>query len=94
MQAQKLSNLIMATVLSTAENLTWRLSNCDNEIKKFLLEEYPQIRGYKKNKFIFASYDTFNSGKEKSIQSLFNQFVFQIDNFSKDFMGVFSRLSQ
>lgn len=93
MQAQKLSNLIMATVLSTAENLTWRLSNCDNEIKKFLLEEYPQIRGYKKNKFIFASYDTFNSGKEKSIQSLFNQFVFQIDNFSEDYKQFKKKIS-
>lgn len=85
MQAQKFSNLTMATVFSTAENLTWRLLENDNEMKKYLLEEYSQLEGYKKGKYIFKSYDTFNSGKEKTIPSLVNQFVFQIDNFSEDY---------
>lgn len=85
MQAQKLSNITMATVLSTAENLTWRLLEKDDKMKEFLKDEYMGIKGYKEGKYIFRSYDTFNSGKVKSIPSLVNQFVFQIDNFSEDY---------
>lgn len=84
-QAQKYSNYTMATVLSTAENLTWRLLENDKDCLQYLREEYSRLNGYIKGKLIFNSYNTYNSGNEKSIQSLTNQFIFQIDNFSDDY---------
>lgn len=83
-QDQKYSNFTMATVLSTAENIVWRV--CDgSENGDILKDEYSKLEGYVEDKLIFDSYDSYQSGKTKPIDSLINQFLFQIDNFKDDY---------
>lgn len=87
MRAQKYSNTTMASILSTAENLTWRILKeaKESEILNFLNVEYSNLEGYIENKYIFEYYDPYKSGKTKTISSLINQFMFEIDNFSEDY---------
>ena len=85
LQDQKYGNFTMATVLSTAENLTWRLIDKFPESLNYLELEYSKLNGYIPNKLIFNSYNSYNSGTQKSIDSLLNQFIFQIENFEDDF---------
>ena len=85
LQNQKYSNFTMATVLSTAENIAWRLCSELPECIEFFKSEYQKFKGYIPGKLIFNSYNSYNSGNEKSINSLINQFIFQIENFGEDF---------
>ena len=85
LQNQKYSNFTMATVLSTAENLAWRLCSELPECIEFFKSDYKQLKGYIPGKLIFNSYNSYNSGQVKSINSLINQFIFQIENFAEDF---------
>ena len=94
LQDQKYSNLTMAMVLSTAENLTWRLCEQNNQCLKFLETEYSNLDGYIPKRMIFNSYNSYNSGVKKPINSLINQFIFQIENFSDDFMEFESKYTK
>lgn len=85
LQDQKYGNFTMATVLSTAENLTWRLIENFPQSLDFLEGEYSKIKGYVPGKLIFNSYNSYNSGTVKPLNSLINQFIFQIENFAEDF---------
>ena len=85
LQNQKYGNFTMATVLSTAENLAWRLCQEDSECIEFFKAEYKNIKGYIPGRMIFNSYNSYNSGNIKSINSLINQFIFQIENFEEDY---------
>ena len=91
-QDQKYANFTMATMLSTAENIVWRI--CDGEENKnYLRNEYSKLEGYVKDKLIFEKYNSFESGKKKPINSLINQLLFQIYNFKDDYQ-VFKELYQ
>ena len=84
LQMQKYSHFTMATVLSTAEYIVYRLAkenHCENE----LFKEYREIYNNYQNKLIFESYDSYNSGKNKQLTSLIHQFIFQIENYADDF---------
>ena len=85
LQDQKYANFTMATVMSTAEHLTWRLCEKDKECVEYLCAEYSKLPGYVSNKLIFNHYNSYNSGIEKTINSLVNQFIFQIENFNDDY---------
>ena len=85
LQAQKYSNFTMATMLSTAENLVWRICKNEYEIMEFLIFEYSKLNGFVQNKLIFNNYNSYNSGEKKTIDSLVNQFIFQIENFADDY---------
>ncbi len=85
LQNQKYGNFTMATVLSTAENLTWRLCQEFPECIDYLKSEYKNIKGYIPERMIFNSYNSYNSGTLKPINSLINQFIFQIENFEEDY---------
>ena len=85
LQTQKYGNFTMAAVLSTAENLTWRLCEGLPESIKYLKSEYKKINSYIPGTMIFDSYNFYNSGNIKPINSLINQFIFQIENFEEDF---------
>lgn len=85
LQDQKYTNFTMATVLSTAEHLTWRLCEKDKECVEYLSTEYSKLPGYIEDKLIFNHYNSYNSGIDKSINSLVNQFIFQIENYNDDY---------
>lgn len=85
LQNQKLTNFSMATVLSTAEHLCWRLCEKDKECLNYLISEYSKIDGFVEGKLIFNHYNSCKSGIDKSINSLTNQFIFQIENFEDDY---------
>lgn len=85
LQSQKYSNFTMATMLSTAENLVWRICKDDYETLEFLIFEYSKLSGFVQNKLIFNNYNSYNSGEKKTIDSLINQFIFQIENFADDY---------
>lgn len=85
LQNQKYGNFTMATVLSTAENLAWRLCEEFPQCIEHFQSEYKNLTGYIPGRMIFNSYNSYNSGKEKSINSLTNQFIFQIENFEEDY---------
>ena len=84
LQMQKYSHFTMSTVLSTAENIVYRLLDEENKIQ-ILFEGYEKIGFFNDNKLIFDGYNSYNSGKKKSLNSLINQFIFQIENFADDF---------
>ena len=94
LQNQKYSNFTMATVLSTAENLAWRLCSGSKECIEFFESEYQKFKGYIPGKMMFNSYNSYNSGNEKSINSLINQFIFQIENFGDDFKEFENKYSE
>jgi hypothetical protein len=85
LQDQKYANFTMATVMSTAEHLAWRLCEKDKECVDFLTTEYSKLPGSVYNKLIFNHYNSYNSGIDKPINSLVNQFIFQIENFNDDY---------
>lgn len=91
LQNQKLTNFTMATVLSTGEHLVWRLCKEDSKCLEFLRDEYSKLNGHIDGRLIFNHYNSYNSGNEKSISSLVNQFIFQIENFSDDYEDFKSR---
>ena len=74
----------MATVLSTAENIVYRLLY-EEKKEENLFNEYKKIGFFHKNKLIFDAYNSYNSGKKKPLNSLVNQFIFQIENYADDF---------
>ena len=84
LQMQKYSHFTMATVLSTAENIIYRLA-LENKIENELFKEYKKIYTNYPNKLIFESYDSYDSGKNKTLNSLIYQFIFQIENYADDF---------
>ena len=84
LQMQKYSHFTMATVLSTAEHIVYRLAK-DNHCENELFKEYSEIYNNYPNKLIFESYDSYNSGKNKQLTSLIHQFIFQIENYADDF---------
>lgn len=52
--------------------------------------------GYVNNKLIFNHYNSYNSGIEKTINSLVNQLIFRIENFNddySDFKRIYTRYS-
>ena len=75
LQSQKYSNFTMATMLSTAEHIVWRACKDDYESLEFLINEYSRLNGYIKNKLIFNSYNAYNSGIKKDLNSLIYQFI-------------------
>ena len=86
----------MATVMSTADHLTWWLCENNKECVEYLCEEYSKLPGYVNNKLIFNHYNSYNSGIEKTINSLVNQLIFQIENFNddySDFKRIYTRYS-
>ncbi len=85
LQSQKYSNFTMATMLSTAEHIVWRSCKDDNESLDFLINEYTRLNGYIKNKLIFNSYNAYNSGIKKDLNSLIYQFIFQLETFYDDY---------
>ena len=85
LQSQKYSNFTMATMLSTAEHIVWRACKDDYESLEFLINEYSRLNGYIKNKLIFNSYNAYNSGIKKDLNSLIYQFIFQIETFYDDY---------
>ena len=91
LQSQKYSNFTMATMLSTAEHIVWRSCQNDSEILDFLITEYSRLNGYIKNKLIFNSYNSYNSGVKKDMSSLICQFIFQIENFADDYNEFISK---
>ena len=91
LQSQKYSNFTMATMLSTAEHIVWRSCQNDSEILDFLITEYSRLNGYIKNKLIFNSYNSYNSGVKKDMSSLICQFIFQIANFADDYNEFISK---
>ena len=84
LQMQKYSHFTMSTVLSTAENIVYRLLDEENKIQ-ILFEGYKNIGFFNDNKLIFDGYNSYNSGKKKPLNSLINQFIFQIENYADDF---------
>ena len=85
LQKQKYSHFIMASLLSTAENLVFRLYENHNEIFEEYKKIFAHISGISGH-LIFESYDSYESGKNKNIKSLVNQFIFQMDNFYDDYI--------
>ena len=84
LQMQKFSHFTMATVLSTAEHIVYRLAK-DNKCENELFKEYSKIYNDYPHKLIFESYDSYNSGKNKQLNSLIYQLIFQIENYADDF---------
>ena len=80
--------------ISTAENIAWRLCSGSKECIEFFESEYQKFKGYIPGKMMFNSYNSYNSGNEKSINSLINQFIFQIENFGDDFKEFENKYSE
>ena len=58
LQDQKYANFTMATVMSTADHLTWWLCENNKECVEYLCEEYSKLPGYVNNKLIFNHYNS------------------------------------